>query len=388
MHASVYLDHNATTPLRPEARAAMERAMQACGNPSSVHREGRLARRQVEEARDDVARLVGARPAQVVFTSGGTEANALALHGSGRRRVLVSAVEHASVLKAIDDADVLPVDGDGVVEVGALEERLSDEDDRPALISVMLANNETGVLQPVAEIAAAGRRHGALVHCDAAQAPGRVPVDMGALGVHMLSLSAHKFGGPAGAGALVVDAEVPLAAMLRGGGQERGRRAGSENVIGIAGFGAAAAALEDCAEAARLEGLRDRLERSIRSVCPAARVIGAGSGRLPNTTCVTMPGVASDTQVMAFDLAGVSVSAGAACSSGKVGRSHVLAAMGIGEDIADNAIRVSLGWTTTEADVDRFFEVWTGIYARAGGLGRVPFERTGAALKRERVSER
>ena len=361
--------------------------MQVYGNPSSVHRDGRLARRLVEDAREMVASLIGATPGQVVFTSGGTEANALALHGSGRRRVLVSSVEHASVLSAVNDLETLPVDGDGVVRLDTLEKWLA-EDAEPALISVMLANNETGVLQPVADIAATGRRYGALVHCDAVQAPGRVAVDMRAMGVHMLTLSAHKLGGPSGVGALVVDADVSLAAMMRGGGQERGRRAGSENVIGIAGFGAAAAATPGVADAGRLEGLRNRVERGVRSVCPGARVLGWGAARLPNTSCLTMPGVASETQVMAFDLAGVSVGAGAACSSGKVGRSHVLAAMGVGEDIAQSAIRVSLGWTTTEADVDRFLEAWTGIYARAGGFGQVSREVTAAAPNRERVSER
>jgi cysteine desulfurase len=251
MTPSVYLDHNATTPLRPQAIEAMREAMHVAGNPSSVHRHGRLARRLVENARERVAKLVDADPANVVFTGSGTEANALALRGAGRRRVMVSAVEHASVLHALDDAEIIPVGGNGVVRLDALETRLAASDE-PALISVMLANNETGVLQPVREIGAVARRHGALLHCDAVQAAGKVAVHFESLGAHLLSLSAHKLGGPAGVGALVVDPSVPLSALLRGGGQERGRRAGSENVLGIVGFGAAAEAAAGLCDSSRL----------------------------------------------------------------------------------------------------------------------------------------
>jgi cysteine desulfurase len=256
------------------------------------------------------------------------------------------------------------VDGDGLVRVDVLAKMLADSDE-PALVSVMLANNETGVLQPISDIAALAGRHGALVHCDAVQAAGKIEVDAVALGVHLLSISAHKLGGPAGVGALVVDPSVPLSALLRGGGQERGRRAGSENVVGIVGFGAAAQVAARRDDSARLASLRDGLERRLKGMCPPARLFGTSVARLPNTSCIGMPGVAAETQVIAFDLASVSVSAGAACSSGKVKASHVLKAMGVGDDIARNAIRVSMGWSTNAADVDRFVEVWSSIYGRA-----------------------
>jgi cysteine desulfurase len=378
MTPSVYLDHNATTPLRPQAIGAMREAMACLGNPSSVHRHGRLARRLIEEARKQVAELVGVNPANIVFTGSGTEANALALRGTGRRRVLVSAVEHASVLGALDSAEIIPVDTDGVVRLDALAALLGASEE-PALVSVMLANNETGVLQPLPDIVALARRHCALVHCDAVQAVGKITVDFRALGVHLLSVSAHKLGGPAGVGALVVDPGVPLMPLFCGGGQERGRRAGSENVIGIVGFGAAAEIACGPGDSGRLAELRDGLERRIKAVSPSARLFGPGADRLPNTTCLEMPGIASETQVIAFDLAGISLSAGAACSSGKVTASHVLKAMGIGENIARTVIRVSLGWTTDAADVDRFIEVWTSIYGRAGAR-RPAFAAVAAAL--------
>lgn len=369
MRPTCYLDHNATTPLVPEAMVAMRGAMERCGNPSSVHSAGRHARRLVEDAREQVARVVGADPADVVFTSGGTEANVMALAGCGRSRVLVSAVEHPSVIRAIDAPEVVPVDTHGVVRLDALEAMLAASGE-PALVSVMLANNETGVLQPVAQVSALARAYGAWVHCDAVQAPGRIVIDVRALGVHLLSLSAHKLGGPAGIGALVVSPDVTLRPLSRGGGQERGRRAGTENVIGIAGFGAAAQTSLS-ARPDRIARLRDGLDRDLRARCPEATIFGGDVPRLPNTTCVAMPGVDSEVQVIAFDLEGVGVSAGAACSSGKVSRSAVLQAMGVGEDIARTAIRVSLGWTTDEADVDRFLAVWTGIYQRASSRGPV-----------------
>lgn len=366
MSAAIYLDHNATSPLRPEAVAAIEAAMRVGGNPSSVHAEGRRARRTVEDARERVAALAGAEPAQVVFTSGGSEANALALRGCGRHRVLASAIEHASVARAVDGTEVIPVDGDGVVDIDALDVLLAVSDE-PAVVSVMLANNETGVVQPIAEVADVCRRYGALVHCDAVQAAGKLAIDFRDIGAHLLSLSAHKLGGPAGCGALIVQSTVSLRALQRGGGQERGQRAGTENLLGIAGFGAAAERVRDLPDAGRLALLRDRLEGRLRARCPSVRTFGATAPRLPNTSCIAMPDVAAERQVIAFDLAGIAVSAGAACSSGKVERSGVLAAMGIGDDLASTAIRVSLGWTNSEADVERFIEVWSSIYARATG---------------------
>jgi len=365
MEHAVYLDHNATTPVRPEAAEAVAGALVLTGNPSSVHRHGRMARRLVEDARERVAALVGAGVAEVVFTGGGTEANALAVRGAGRSRVLVSSIEHVSVLDAFESAEPIPVDGDGIVDLDALEAMLSAST-VPALVSVMLANNETGVVQPVAAVAALARRYGALTHCDAVQAPGRIGVDIKELGVHMMSLSAHKIGGPTGIGALIVTDEVPLAATVRGGGQERGRRAGTENVSGIAGFAAAAEAAGAGDDTASLARLRDRLERGVRELVSATRIFGWGAPRLPNTSCFSMPGVASETQVMALDLGGVAVSAGSACSSGKVAPSHVLRAMRVEDDHAACAVRVSFGWTNVEQDVDRFLDVWGSLYARLG----------------------
>ncbi|MFQ5958305.1 MAG: cysteine desulfurase family protein [Alphaproteobacteria bacterium] len=359
-----YLDYNAGAPLKPAVVAAMAEARERPGNPSSVHRFGRLARRAVEDARALVAALVGAAPAEVVFTGSGTEANNLALTGCRRRRLIVSAIEHDSVLRAAPGATRAPVDGDGVVDLAALAATLASED-TPALVSVMLANNETGVVQPAAEVAALARAHGALFHCDAVQAAGKIRVDVAALGADLVSLSAHKLGGPQGVGALVVRDGVDLESLLHGGRQEMGRRAGTENVAGIVGFGVACAlAADDLAAAGRLAGLRDEVERRLTAVAPEAGVFGASAERLPNTSCLAMPGVASETQVMALDLAGVAVSAGAACSSGKVSVSHVLRAMGVEEDEAGSAIRVSLGWASTAEDVERLVEAWCALYAR------------------------
>lgn len=360
----VYLDHNATTPLRPEAVVAATGALAVVGNPSSVHRYGRLARRIVEDAREKVAALVEADPAWVVFTSGGTEANALALAATAPASVLVSAVEHPSVGESLGITGSIPVDGDGVVCLEALDALLRTAP-APALVSVMLANNETGVIQPLPAIVTTARAHGAVVHCDAVQAAGKIPVHVGALGVQLLSLSAHKLGGPPGVGALVVDPALPFAPLLHGGGQERRRRAGTENLPGIAGFGAAAAIAAAFADADRLRRLRDAIEHRVRAICPAAAIFGLGTPRLPNTSCLAMPDVPAETQVIAFDLAGIAVSAGSACSSGKVAASHVLRAMGIGENLARCALRVSLGWTTTDDAVDRFVAVWEAIRRRS-----------------------
>ncbi len=370
MERAVYLDYNATAPMKPAVIAAVVEAMGRLGNASSVHRFGRLARRAVEEARERVAALVGARPEQVVFTSSGTEANNLALHGHGR--VIVSAIEHDSVLRAAPHAEILPVGADGVVDLEALA-RLLSRDGKPALVSVLLANNETGVIQPVAEVARLARSHDCLVHCDAVQAAGKIPVDLGSLGVHLMSLSAHKIAGPQGAGALVVADGVEVEPMLRGGGQERSRRAGTEGVAALAGFGVAAElAREGLGNTASLTRLRDDLERRVLDLAPGVNIFGAEAPRVANTSCFTMPGVASETQVMALDLAGVAVSAGAACSSGKVQPSHVLRAMGASEAEAGGAIRVSLGWRTSAADIDRFVEAWGGLFARTRSAMAAP----------------
>jgi cysteine desulfurase len=359
-----YLDWNATAPLRPEAAAAISVALAQCGNPSSVHRWGRTARHMIERARASVAALVGAPPDAVVFVSGGTEANHLALLGAGRERVLVSAIEHDSVRRAVPAAEHIPVDRNGVVLLEALDGMLA-ADPRPAIVSVMLANNETGVVQPVAAVAEIARAHGALFHCDAVQAAGKMALDINEFGADFVTVSAHKLGGPAGIGALMVRDGFDLSPLLRGGGQEHGRRAGTENLAGIAGFTAAAAAAgEQIAVYNRVRALRDALETAITEAAPEAMVLGAAAPRLPNTSAIAIRGVAAETQVIALDLDGVMVSAGAACSSGKVGPSHVLEAMGVEPEIVASTIRVSLGWTTTEADVAHFLRAWTSLYRR------------------------
>jgi cysteine desulfurase len=372
----VYLDWNATTPLRPQARQAMTVALELCGNPSSVHAEGRQARRLVEEARATIAAALGTTPRNVVFTSGGTEANALALRPGLRcgalgpaQRLVISAIEHASVLAGggfpSERIQTAPVTASGLIDLPRLRELL--ERGPPALVSLMLANNETGAVQPVAEAAEIAHGAGSLLHVDAIQAFGKIPCNINDLKADLLTLSAHKIGGPKGAGALVLAEGVSgLEPLLRGGGQELSRRAGTENVAGIAGFGAAAKAaldgLED--EAIRLEGLRDRLESGLKQTSGAI-VFSEAAPRLPNTTLFTVPGLRAETAVIGFDLAGIAVSSGSACSSGKVQPSHVLQAMGFGSEIAQGAVRLSLGWSTQEADVDCCLEAWRTL---AGSL--------------------
>ncbi len=359
-----YLDWNATAPLRPEAAATMTEALARTGNPSSVHRQGREAKRALEQARRQVAALVNAAPAEIIFTSGGTEANHLALRGLAGRRLIISAIEHDSVRAAAPDAAILPVTPDGIADLGALEQMLA-ADARTALVSLMLANNETGVIQPVGEAVRLAHRHGALLHCDAVQAAGKIPVDRRALGADLLTLSAHKIGGPMGVGALVASPDLPLQALQTGGGQERGRRAGTENLPGTIGFGIAAEiAARSFDDYARVAALRDAAERRLLTMAPDAHIFGITAPRLPNTICISMPNVAASTQVMSLDLAGVMVSAGAACSSGKVKRSHVLEAMGVAPAEADCAIRISLGWSTSEAEIDHLVEAWGVLYAR------------------------
>ncbi len=366
--APIYLDYNATAPIKPAVAEAVADALRIGANPSSVHRPGRRARQAIEAARDQVAALVAARPADVIFTSGGTEANNLALGAGGGRRLVVSAIEHDSVLAPASRIDpdriLVPALAEGTLDLAALDATLA-ACDTPSLVSVMLANNETGVIQPIAEVARIARTHGALVHCDAVQAAGKIMIDLAGLDVDLLSLSAHKIAGPAGVGALVVRAGMPFAAGQTGGGQELGRRAGTENLAGIVGFGVAAELAErDLDRADELVGWRDRLERRLVAAAPDASIFGAAAPRLPNTTCVMMPGVASELQVIALDLAGVAVSAGAACSSGKVAASHVLGAMGASASAAGSAIRISTGWASRQADIDRLVEAWAALHMR------------------------
>jgi cysteine desulfurase len=379
MAKRIYLDWNATAPLRPEARAAMLAALDAVGNPSSVHAEGRAARRLIEDARRHVAALVGAEPGNVVFTSGGTEANMLALSpalgigGSAARDVLlVSAIEHPSVLAggrfASDAVTQVPVAPDGCVDLPALAGKLaalkSEGRARP-LVSLMHANNETGVVQPVTAAAEIVHRAGGLLHVDAVQGAGRIPCDINSLGADLLTLSGHKLGAPKGVGALVRrDEALHLAEpLIKGGGQERGLRAGTENVAAIAGFGAAAAAAgrDLDGDRRRLTGLRDRLEAGLKADFPATIVFGEAAERLPNTTLFALPGAKAETAVIGLDLGGIAVSSGAACSSGKVAGSHVLAAMGVAPGLARGAVRVSLGHASEESDVDRFLFAWTRL---------------------------
>lgn len=358
MTAGLSLDANATEPLRPEARAAVLAALDLPGNPSSVHAEGRAARRVLEESRAAIAARFAARAQDVVFTAGGTEANALAIRGlSAGRRVLVGATEHPAVLRAAPDAAVLAVLPDGTIDLAALDAALAEGG--PALVCLMVANNETGVLHPIEAAAELCRRRGALLHVDAVQAAGRVRLPPGA---DSLALSAHKMGGPKGAGALLLRPGLDPAPIFAGGGQERGRRGGTEPLPAIAGFAAAAIAATDQA-AARLAAIRDAIEARIAALAPEARFPGQSAPRLPNTASILLPGAAAETQVIALDLAGVRVSAGAACSSGKVGASHVLAAMGLGAE-AGCAIRVSLPWNAPEDTAERFVAAWAAMRAR------------------------
>jgi len=369
MPTRVYLDWNATTPLRSEARAAMVAAYDLVGNPSSVHAEGREARRLVEEARSTLASAVGALPRNVVFTSAGTEANALALSpglrgpsGGPVERLLVSAVEHASVLAGgrFPAAKVghIRVTRAGVVDLDHLKALLKDGP--PTLVSIMAANNETGALQPVAEAARIVHDAGGLLHVDAIQALGKIAFNINAVGADLATFSAHKIGGPKGTGALVVAEGVSgVEPLLRGGGQELNRRAGTENVAGIAGFGAAVrAALQALPEDAKqMATLRDRLENGIRAIA-GATIFSDNTERLPNTILFTAPGLKAETAVIGFDLEGIAVSSGSACSSGKVQSSHVLSAMGFDPAVAQGAVRLSLGWSTEPDDINRALEAW------------------------------
>ncbi|HCK17651.1 MAG TPA: cysteine desulfurase [Thalassospira sp.] len=366
MADQVYLDYNASAPLCDDAKQAMIAAMDVAGNPSSVHASGRAARKIVDHARRTIADLVGGDSERIVFTSGGTEANNLALNGLEDVTVFTSAVEHPSVIEARPDAKRIPVDANGVIDLAALETMLKDASDagQKVLVSVMLANNETGVIQPVAKVGLLAREYGAKVHCDAVQALGRLPVDMNRLLVDMVSISAHKIGGPKGVGALAIAPGVMLVPQIRGGGQEKYRRGGTENVVGIAGFEAAAKRAEaNMAKMADIAVLRDRLETELASVAPELQIAAKGTERLVNTSCLILPGMPGETQVMALDLAGVAISSGSACSSGKVRESHVLREMGVTEP--GSAIRVSLGLESTNEDIDTFIRVWSRMRGNA-----------------------
>lgn len=356
MKNPVYLDYNATAPMHHDVQALMLALMGLPLNASSVHARGREGRKHVEAARRQVAALIETDPANVIFNSGATEGNNTVLrHFPGR--VLVSAIEHPSVLEARPDAERIPVTAQGLIDRDALEALLQQEP-KAVLVSAMLANNETGVIQPISAIAALANRYGAWLHCDAVQAAGKIPFTMAELGAHFLTLSAHKIGGPQGVGALVLGQCGETPAWLKGGGQEKKARAGTENVAGIAGFGLAAAlARKDMPEtAARITALRDFLEERLQALYPQSGLIiyGATAPRLPNTTLFSLPCIKAETLMMALDLAGYCVSNGSACTSGKVEASHVLKAMGVAPAGAASALRVSVGRETSRSEIDGF----------------------------------
>jgi cysteine desulfurase len=371
-----YLDYNATAPLRPEARQAALAAMETTGNPSSVHAEGREARRIVEEARSNVARLAGVSSRCVTFVSGGTEAANSAINpyfGAGRggaplERLIVSAGEHACVLSGhrFPAAEIAPLHSDGRLDLEWL--KAACRGPGRALLALQGANNETGVVQPVAEAAALIHAAGGLVFCDAVQMAGRIDCNIAALDADALMFSAHKMGGPKGAGALATaHAGISLGEpLVRGGGQERGARAGTESVAAVAGFGAVAllCSTQMAAEASRLLALGERFAGAVRSIAPDAVIFSETAPRLPNTLCFAVPAVDAATLMIALDLAGVAVSSGSACSSGKVAPSHVLSAMGVRPELARGAIRLSLGWASGEADVERFAQAFMGAITR------------------------
>lgn len=378
-----YLDHSASSPVRPEALEAVIAALAGAGNASSVHEEGRRARTLIEAAREDVAALAGLSPGQVVFTSGGTEANVMALSpawfaedGAAGARLFVSGVEHASVLGGgqfpAGSVERLPIGPDGVLDIaGAIGLIRAWRDANPGaafMASLMLANNETGAVQPVAAFAREVHALGGLLHCDAVQAAGKVSLDAATMSADLVTISAHKFGGPKGAGALLLaNGRLGFARpLLSGGGQERGYRAGTENVAAIAGFGVCAAMARRALsrDAARLGALRDGFEADLRAIAPDAVIFAAGAERLPNTSCFAVAGMSAETLLMAFDLEGVALSSGSACSSGKVERSHVLGAMGVDGPLARAAIRVSLGWNSTEREVGQVIAAWRRIYSK------------------------
>ncbi len=369
-----YLDHNATAPVRPEVIEAVAEAMARDGNALSVHEEGRRARKTVEDARAAVRALVNAPVGGVVFTSGGTESIHYAIHGvmepHAIKRIFVSAIEHSAVSANAEATgaaiEIMPALPSGLVDVDWLKTRLADYDtarDGGFLVCVMFANNETGVLQPVREIADITHEAGGLYVCDAAQAVGKVPVNFVMSGADLMILTGHKFGGPLGVGALIAGPNLPLAPVMRGGGHEENRRAGTHNVAGVAGLGVAARLAEkSLARTGDIAALRDRMEAAAEAA--GATVWGKGEDRLPGTLCLSAPGFSGETQLMTMDLAGIAISAGSACSSGKTKPSHVLAAMGASDEEATTAIRVSIGWNSTDADADAFIETWPAAYDR------------------------
>jgi cysteine desulfurase len=380
----VYFDYNATTPLVQDATEAVVRATREIfGNASSVHHFGQVAKATLDEARSSVASLITGDPSEIVFTSGGTESDNFAIRGvaealepTGRRHLIASAIEHEAVLNTLRalarrgwSTTLLPVDATGIVSADRLREAITDQ---TALVSVMHANNEIGTIQPVAELAAIAHERGALMHTDAVQSTGKIPVDVRALGVDLLSLSAHKFNGPKGAGVLWTRRGTRMQPILTGGKHERNRRAGTENVAAIAGLGAAArvAAGKLATEGARVAALRDRLERGILDAVPGTAVNGAREPRVPNTSNISFDRVEAESLLIALDLEGVAVSTGSACSSGTLEPSHVLKAMGLPTHRTQNSIRFSLGTFSTDAEVDFVVGILPRLVEKLRGLTR------------------
>jgi cysteine desulfurase len=381
----IYLDHNATTPLHPDVLERTTAVLrEEFGNPSSVHHFGQRTKAIVDEARSAIAALVGGDPTEIIFTSGGTESDNFAIRGaaealetSGRRHLIASGIEHEAVLNTLKAlarrgwrTTLLPVGQSGVVTPDALRAAITGD---TALVSVMHANNEVGTIQPLADLARIAHEHGALMHADAVQSAGKIPIDVRALGIDLLSLSAHKMNGPKGVGALWLRRGVRLVPVLTGGRHERNRRAGTENVAGIAGFGVAAAvALRKLTEASDVANLRDRLEREIVSRVAGAMINAGESPRVPNTTNISFDRVEAESLLIGLDLAGVAVSTGSACSSGTLEPSHVLKAMGFPPHRTQNSIRFSLGLGNTAGDVDHVVEVIPGIVEKLRSLSRAP----------------
>ncbi len=361
MNLSIYLDYNATSPLLPQVREAMTEVETLPLNASSVHVMGRKAKQLLENARGTIANHFSSWPDEIIFTANGTEANNLALKGIAERKLMVAATEHSSIVeiaKAAEGAVMLSVEATGLLDMAALEDELKRNP--PALVSVMLVNNETGLIQPVKEIAALVHKYGGLMHCDAVQAVGKIPFDFTTLGVDMMTIAAHKVGGPVGVGALIVKNDVKLNSEMLGGGQEKRRRAGTENITAIIGF---AALIESLPKLAELTPLREKLEQGIFALSPQSQLIAKGAGRVNNTVSVITPGLSSELQLMHLDLAGICVSAGSACSSGRIEPSHVLQAMGYDKEDASSAIRISMGWSTTELEIKAFLEAWEKLIA-------------------------
>ena len=362
---SIYLDYNATAPIRPEVLDLITKVMGGVGNASSVHRYGRTARKYVEDARAQVAALCHVEPEQVVFTSGATESNNTFLQAFKNKRILISAIEHPAVLQSAPHAEKIPVTRDGIIDMDAYQKMLNDGEP-PALVSVMLVNSETGVIQPVAEMAKLAREKGVLFHTDAVQGAGRVDLNMAKLGVDYMSLSAHKMAGPQGVGATIIRAGVDVPRFMLGGGQEKNHRAGTHNTAGIAGMGLAAElAQKNMTQYEDITKLRDRMESEIRKISNSAVIYGANAPRVGNTSSIGLPSMPAETQLMALDLDGIAVSSGSACSSGSFKPSHVLTAMGANEAEAKSALRISLGWATTSAEIDHFIKAWSKLAERA-----------------------